>query len=104
MLRIAICAKCGLPKELCVCETIAKEAQKIRVFVIQKRFGKFMTIIKGIDTAKINTRELLKKLKSKLACGGTYKNEEIELQGDHRSRIKSILMGEGFPENIIEID
>lgn len=103
-MRIAICAKCGLPKELCVCETIAKEAQKIRVYVIQRRFGKYMTIIKGIDTAKIDIRELLKKLKSKLACGGTYKNEEIELQGDHRSRIKSILVGEGFSEGIIEID
>ncbi len=104
MLEIAICAKCGLPKELCVCETIAKEAQKVRVFVVQKRFGKHMTIVKGIDTSKIDTRELLKKLKSKLACGGTYKNEEIELQGDHRSRIKKILIEEGFPEDIIEFD
>ena len=104
VLEIAICAKCGLPKELCVCETIAKESQKIRVFVVQKRFGKYMTIVKGIDTAKIDIRELLKKLKSKLACGGTYKNEEVELQGDHKSRIKAILMQEGFPEDIIEID
>ena len=68
-----ICPKCGLPKELCVCQTIAKEAQKIRVDMLQKRYGKRMTIIRGIDTAKIDVRSLMKKLKSKLACGGTYK-------------------------------
>lgn len=98
-----ICPKCGLPKELCICETIAKEAQKISVFVVQKSFGKNMTVVKGIDSSKINIRELLKKLKSKLACGGTYKNDEIELQGDHRKRVKEILIKEGFPAEIIEV-
>ena len=45
----------------------------------------------------------MKKLKSKLACGGTYKHDEIELQGDHRQRAKEILVKEGFPAEIIEI-
>lgn len=103
MKKIAICPKCGLPKELCICETIAKEAQKITVSLTQKAFGKNMTIVKGIDSSKIDIRQLLKKLKSKLACGGTYKNEEIELQGDHRKRVKEILVKEGFPEGIIEV-
>lgn len=87
-----------------MCETIAKEAQKIHVSVIEKRFGKFMTIIKGVDESKINIKDLTKKLKSKLACGGTYKNKEIELQGDHKRRVRDILVGEGFPEDVIEID
>ena len=98
-----ICTKCGLPKELCVCETIAKEAHKITVMLVQKRYKKNVTIIKGIDTSKIDIKQILKSLKSRLACGGTYKNNEIELQGDHRSRVKQILVKEGFPENIIEI-
>ena len=98
-----ICPKCGLPKELCVCQTIAKEAQTIRVEHLQKRYGKSMTIIRGIDTAKIDVRDLMKKLKSKLACGGTYKNNEIELQGDHRDQVREILVKEGFPREIIEV-
>ncbi len=98
-----VCPKCGLPPELCVCQTIAKEAQKIRVEVIQKRYGKSMTIIRGIDGSKIDVRDLLKKLKSKLACGGTYKNDEIELQGDHRDRVGDILVKEGFPREVIEV-
>ncbi len=102
-MRTVICPKCGLPKELCICETIAKEAQKISISLVEKRFRKYMTIIKGIDSSKIDIRDLLKKLKSKLACGGTYKNNEIELQGDHRKRVKEILVKEGFPADIIEI-
>ncbi|MBI5347439.1 MAG: stress response translation initiation inhibitor YciH [Candidatus Aenigmarchaeota archaeon] len=98
-----VCPKCGLPPELCVCETIAKESQKIKVSVVQKRFRKNMTLVRGIDTSSINTKELLKKLKSKLACGGTYKNDEIELQGDHRKKVKELLIAEGFPAEIIEI-
>ena len=100
---MGVCTKCGLAQELCVCETIAKEAQKIKVFLVQKRYGKNMTIIKGIDTSKSDIRDVMKKLKSKLACGGTYKNNEIELQGDHRQRVKEILVKEGFPKGIIEV-
>ena len=98
-----VCPKCGLPQELCVCETIAKEAQKIRVGLVQKRYGKNMTVIKGIDTSKIDIKHILKTLKSQLACGGTYKNNEIELQGDHRQRTKQILVREGFPPEMIEV-
>ncbi len=98
-----VCPKCGLPPELCVCETIAKESQKIKVSIVQKRYKKTVTLVRGIDTASINTRDLLKKLKSKLACGGTYKNDEIELQGDHRKRVRELLIAEGFPESIIEV-
>lgn len=61
-----------------------------------------MTVIKGIDDSKIDVRELMKKLKSKLACGGTYKNGEIELQGDHRQAARDLLVKEGFPKEIIE--
>jgi translation initiation factor 1 len=82
---------------------MAKEAQKIRISLSQKRFGKVTTLVQGIDPTAINVKELLKKLKSKLACGGTYKHNEIELQGDHRERVRQILIKEGFPPEIIEV-
>ena len=98
-----ICPKCGLPKELCVCEIIAKEAQKIKISLVQKRYSKNMTVVKGIDTSKIDIRQLMKVLKSNLACGGTYKNNELELQGDPREHVREILVKEGFPRDIIEV-
>lgn len=98
-----ICSKCGLPKELCICEMIAKEKQKIKISMQDKRFGKHMTIVQGVDSSEIDIKDLMKKLKSKLACGGTFKNGQIELQGDHRQRVKKLLVLEGFPEDIIEV-
>lgn len=98
-----ICPKCGLPEELCVCEVMAKEAQKIKISVVPTRFKKYMTVVSGVDATKINVRELMKKLKSKLACGGTWKNNLLELQGDHRGRVKELLVKEGFPEDMIEV-
>ena len=59
-----ICSKCGLPKELCVCESIAKESQKIEVSTVKKKFGKVYTIINGIDEKEINLRDIAKKLKT----------------------------------------
>ena len=98
-----ICQICGLVKELCVCETIAKESQKILVYLERKKFNKNYTIIGGIDSKEIDLKELAKKLKSGLACGGTIKNGKIELQGEHKQKAKKILIEHGFAPSSIEL-
>ena len=97
-----ICSTCGLPKELCVCETIAKENQLIEVSLDKRKFGKQYTIITGIDTKEIDLDQLVKKLKNKFACGGTAKDGKVELQGKHREKVKKALIEMGFaPETIV---
>ena len=98
-----ICTTCGLPKELCVCESIAKESQKILVSASQRKFRKVYTVVEGIDPKAIDIDEVGKKLKGKLACGGTVKDGNIELQGEHRARVKKILVELGFPVESIEV-
>jgi translation initiation factor 1 len=98
-----VCPICGLPKDLCICKTIAKEEAKIKVYLVKRSFGKSVTIIEGIEE-KANPKDLAKKLKSKLACGGTYKNGKIELRGDHRNKLKNLLIEVGFPEEKIEVE
>jgi translation initiation factor 1 len=98
-----ICQTCGLPKDLCVCESIAKETQKIRVYTIKKAFGKINTVIEGIGDKQIDMKELVKKLKNKLACGGSIANKNIELQGNHMNKIMAILVEAGFSPETIEI-
>ncbi|MCX8158571.1 MAG: stress response translation initiation inhibitor YciH [Candidatus Diapherotrites archaeon] len=96
-----VCQKCGLPKDLCICGDIAKETQKIKIRVINRRFGKNVTIVSGFDK-NTDVKELWKKMKSKLACGGTIRDNEIELQGNHKEKVKQILKNEGFKEELID--
>ncbi len=95
-----ICSKCGLPFDLCVCVTIEREAEKIRISTEMRRFRKPITIIEGISE---NAKDIAKQLKSKLACGGTIKKGHIELQGNHKNRVKDLLVKLGYSEEQIEI-
>jgi len=98
-----VCKKCGLPEELCVCDEVAKDEQNIRVFIERRKWGKEVTIISGIDDKNLDVKQLTKKLKTKMASGGTYKEGRIELQGNHLYRIKDVLVDEGFDESSIDI-
>ena len=97
-----ICSKCGLPKNLCVCQEIAKEEQKIKIRVDKRRFGKIVTIVSGLESS-VNPVDILKELKRKLACGGTAKDNEIILQGNHKTKVKEFLMERGFKEELIDV-
>ena len=96
-----ICPKCGLPQQACVCEQIVKSSQRIKVTIDKKRFGKIVTIVTGFDN-NVDVKGVAKALKNELACGGTYKDGKIELQGDHMNRIKPILVTLGFEKESIE--
>ena len=78
-----ICPICGLPKELCMCEEIAREQQSVRISI-------------GIDGNDIDIADLAKTLKSRCAAGGTCKDGRIELQGDHKKKVKAVLEEMGF--------
>jgi len=83
---------------------VLKEQQRIRVYIERARYGKLKTIIEGIDEKEFDLDDIAKKLKAKLACGGTVKKGRIELQGDHRDRIKKLLADLGFSEELIEVE
>ena len=91
-----ICPKCGLPKEICVCEEIAREQQKITIAIDKRRYGKIMTVVEGIDPHDLDIDALISNLKSKCAFGGTVKEGKIALQGDHREKVKETLEKMGF--------
>jgi translation initiation factor 1 len=96
----SICDTCGLPKEICVCEEIAREHQEIKIYTDKRRYGKVMTIVDGINPSDIDLDSLVKDLKNRCACGGTLKDGKIELQGDHAKRVAEVLQGMGFPAEV----
>jgi len=96
-----ICQKCGLPKNLCICEQIAKEQQKITIRVDFRRFRKTVTIVSGLGS-DVDRESLTKQMKKSLACGGTVKNGNIILQGKHKDKVKKLLLQQGFKEELID--
>ncbi|MBN1786179.1 MAG: translation initiation factor [Candidatus Methanofastidiosa archaeon] len=97
-----VCPKCGLPMELCVCEEIAIEDQQVKISTARRRFGKLITIVEGFDK-EIDIRELGKDLKARCACGGTIKDGRIELQGDHKRKVKIILDELGYSVEMSDV-
>jgi len=91
-----VCQKCGLPTEICVCEEIAREQQRIQIYSVARRYGKMVTIVEGIDPTDIDIGHLTTELKNRCACGGTQKDGKIELQGEHRQKVKQVLENMGF--------
>ena len=96
-----ICPTCGLPKEICVCEEIAREQQNITIAVDKRRYGKTMTVVDGLNPHDLDMNALVSNLKSICACGGTIKEGRIELQGDHPTKVKDALEKLGFTVNVI---
>ena len=68
---------------------------------IRGRYKKVSTVIKGVETKGVEM--LTSELKSKIGTGGTYKEGQIILQGDHRQAVKQLLIKKGFSEQSIEV-
>jgi len=98
-----ICPVCGLPKDLCVCEEMSKEEQRIKIRLETRKWGKKYTVIDGIDSKEVSLDKLASELKTRCACGGTAKNERVLLMGDHRDMVRDSLVKMGFPDENIEV-
>jgi len=98
-----ICPVCGLPKELCICEEMSKEQQRIKIRLERRKWGKKYTVLDGINSKEMKLNKLATTLKAKCACGGTAKNNQILLQGDHREIVRDTLIDMGFPSENIEV-
>ncbi len=60
------------------------------------RGGKSVSVIKQVMSPAAGKDALLKLLKTKLGTGGTIKDGDIEIQGDHRDVIVAILKELGY--------
>ena len=62
----------------------------------EKRKGKPITIIEGYNGAQKDFKILAREIKQLLGVGGSFKNEQIIVQGDYRDKIMEFLKEKGF--------
>lgn len=75
--------------------------QNVRVQATRAgRKGKTVTVINGFQAKTETLEALLKQLKTQCGTGGTLKDNEIEIQGDHKQKILEILTKLGYKAKI----
>ncbi len=88
----------SLPREEHEEVEISKSEQSLRVWLEKNhRGGKIATVVKGFVGPESALSELGRTLKTKCGTGGSAKEGEIIIQGDHRDKVVGLLMEMGFP-------
>lgn len=91
-----VCAACGWPADECKCSS--KEEEKVPSRVVVKlrlekagRGGKMVTVLDGLPRNSDFLEGLAKELKKALGTGGSVVGATIELQGEWRERLRTLL-------------
>lgn len=79
--------------------TLPKNQQKLRLSMERAgRGGKTVTVVRGFIGTEEDMNALCILLKQKCGVGGTVKDGELIIQGDHRERLAEILKKEGYTQ------
>jgi translation initiation factor 1 len=98
----AACPRCG--HKPCICQTVDLAPNQQIAYVQRdrkRRAGKTVTVIWGLQHNPTTLKNLLKTLQTTCGAGGTLKEGEMEIQGDHRERIAEVLKGMGYKVKLV---
>jgi translation initiation factor 1 len=68
----------------------------LKIWLDRKGGNKVVTRIEGLEGAEEKLQDLKKKIQNLCGAGGTLKDYEILIQGDHRDKVLKFLQEEGY--------
>lgn len=77
-------------------ETLSPAQQDLRLWLERKGGGKVAVVVRGFIGKTHDLEQLGKQLKAACGSGGTVKDHEIIIQGDHRDKILNWLQARGY--------
>ena len=69
--------------------------QRLRV-TLDHRANKTVTLVSGFKGSDLDLQALAKTLKTHCAVGGSAKDGEIIIQGDHLEKVRQLLAADGY--------
>ncbi|GAB5414143.1 MAG: hypothetical protein Cons2KO_17460 [Congregibacter sp.] len=96
-----LCPDCGVVRADCRCKLAhASTGATDGIVRIRReskgRGGKSVTVVSGLPGSAKELKETAKRLKQRCGVGGSVKDQDIEIQGDQRELIKSLLETQGY--------
>ncbi|QIP12539.1 translation initiation factor [Spirosoma aureum] len=77
-------------------ETVAPAQQSLKIWLEKLGGNKVVTSIRGFIGTDADLADLGKQLKTACGAGGSTKDNEILIQGDHRDKVLAWLTGKGY--------
>ena len=98
-----LCPTCAAPQAACRCKALQRQALVpagdgiVRISRETKgRKGKGVTLVSGLPLDADALKQMASALKQLCGTGGTLKDGIIEIQGDHREKLRARLQQEGY--------
>lgn len=77
-------------------ETPENSRQDLKIWLDRKGGGKVVSRVAGFTGKEEDLQTLKKKLQNACGSGGSAKDSEILIQGDHREKLLAFLLKEGY--------